>query len=526
MTNANTRQKILIVDDERFYINLLVELLSNDYQIIVAKDGKQAIERAADVPDLILLDIIMPEMDGYEVCQQLKANENTRDIPVIFLTVKSELNDEVRGFELGAVDYISKPISPAIVKARVATHLALHAARKNLHLENKSLMTEQVIKDEQLRRSEKMASLGKLTGGIAHDFNNVLGIILGYAELMQDMLPESASLSDYLSHIKKAGERGKNITQKLLAFSRQKAGQPENIQINDLLAAEFSMLTKTLTASIELSLDLQKHLWPVYLDKSDLQDAILNMCINAMHAMPTGGKLTLTTHNETLTASEAASYDLQAGDFVRLSISDTGCGMDSQTRKQVFDPFFSTKGDKGTGLGMSQVYGFVNRSKGTIFVQSDVGQGTCMSMFFPRNKDVESLAENPVDHTNDEADYTGNERVLVVDDEEPIADILEQVLESHGYQVATAHDAESALKTLESQQVNLIISDVIMPGMDGYEFADIVLQKYPDIKIQLLSGYSEYNHPSKTNDALHQQLLQKPVASKVLLKRTRELLDS
>lgn len=523
---TNGKQKILIVDDERFYINLLVDLLSEDYDITVAKNGKQAIERAADGPDLILLDIIMPEMDGYEVCQQLKTNDSTQDIPVIFLTVKSELNDEVLGFELGAVDYISKPISPAIVKARVATHLALQAARKNLYQQNESLITEQVIKDEQLRRSEKMASLGKLTGGIAHDFNNVLGIILGYAELMQKNIPETTFLSDYLAHIKKAGERGKNITQKLLAFSRQKAGQPEKLQINDLLAADYSMLSKTLTASIELTLDLDKNLWPVYLDKSDLQDAILNMCINAMHAMPAGGKLTLTVHNETLAAKNAASFDLQAGDYVRFTLTDTGCGMDQETQNQVFDPFFSTKGEKGTGLGMSQVYGFVNRSSGVIQLQSDVAQGTSINLYFPRYNVVDNVTALPTEQVSNEVNYTGDERVLVVDDEVSIAQIIEEILKSRGYHVFTAHNAESALKVLESEQVELIISDVIMPGMNGYEFANIAMQKYPDIKIQLLSGYSEYNHPSKTNDVLHEQLLQKPVSSKALLQRTRELLDS
>jgi len=521
------KQKILIVDDERFYINLLVELLSEDYNMVVAKDGKQTLERALDGPDLILLDIVMPGMDGYEICRKLKADERTRDIPVIFLTVKSELNDEVLGFELGAVDYISKPISPAIVKARVATHIALSDARNRLDLKNKTLVTEQKIKDEQLRRSEKLAALGKLTGGIAHDFNNILGIILGYAELMQEKLPDDESLANYIAHIVKAGDRGKIITQKLLAFSRHDSSNPENIYINDLLESDYNMFSKTLTARITLSFDLEKNIWPVYLDKSDLQDAILNMCINAMHAMPTGGSLTIETHNEHLSPENARNLSLPVGDYVLLAITDTGCGMDKQTQSQIFDPFFSTKGEKGTGLGMSQVYRLVvQQSKGTICVDSEVGRGTRITLYFPRNKDIQNKSEESKNIASIEVDYSGHESVLVVDDEEAIREMLEEVLKSRGYHVLCAEDAETALEILENEQVNLILSDVIMPGIDGYKFVTTVLKKQPNMKIQMLSGFGENNNPNEINETLHQKRLQKPVHMLTLLKRVRELLDN
>jgi len=378
------KAKILIVDDERFYINVLVDLLSEEYHTIVTKDSEQVIERALDAPDLILLDIMMPKTSGYDICRQLKSDVRTKDIPVIFLTVKSEIDDEIKGFELGAVDYITKPISPAIVKARVATHIELNRVRKDLLNQNDSLLIEQNKKDEQLRRSQKLEALGKLTGGIAHDFNNILGIVLGYSELLIANLESNEQLSQYARHIFDAGQRGQKITQKLLSFKHNKSAQAEIININDVLKAQQSVLQKLLSTRIKLVLLLDKQLWNTSLDKSDLEDALLNMCINAMHAMPEGGELILKTQNIILESSSAGAFDVVSGEYAGISVIDNGTGMTKQTQERIFDPFFTTKGEKGTGLGMSQVYSFTERSAGDINVKSVLNKGTEISLYFPR----------------------------------------------------------------------------------------------------------------------------------------------
>ena len=522
----NNKQKILIVDDERFYINLLIELLSEDYETVVAKNGTQALALAQDKPDLILLDIMMPDMDGYSVCQQLKENLSTQEIPIIFLTIKSDLEAEIRGFKLGAVDYISKPISPAILQARVATHLDLSHSHKLLADRNKALESEHLLKDEQLRRSEKMAALGKLTGGIAHDFNNILGIILGYTELLQSKLNNSL-LDNYVKQILDAVIRGKTTTQKLLAFSHLEASHPEEVNINDLLKDDFSMLEKTLTVNIKLKLELNNTPCLVWLDKNDLQDAILNMCINAMHAMPQGGSLTLSTLFHTLTADDASNLGVPAADYVQLNIKDTGCGMDKSTKEQVFDPFFTTKNEQGTGLGMSQVYGLVQRSSGAIQVDSTVNQGTCISLYFPCYIPSQKNADSEEDAVSSEKnDYSGNESILIIDDEDALREMLEETVRHYGYKVFSAASPGAALDILQTDSVDLVISDVIMPEMNGYRLASIIHEKYPDIKIQILSGFGEDDKQDLRNNGLYANRIQKPVNSKKLLKRIRTLLDT
>lgn len=520
----NEKPKILIVDDERFYINILVDLLSDEYQTIVSKDGLQVFDRALANPDLILLDIMMPDIDGYEVCRLLKDDARTRDIPVIFLTVKSELDDEIYGFKLGAVDYISKPISPAIVKARVATHIALNKARKTLSNENKILLDEQKNKDEQLRCSQKLDALGKLTGGIAHDFNNILGIILGYSELLQESLVGDVQLHNYTDQISIAGERGRKITQKLLSFSRKRPSHLENININQLLSDQQHILEKTLTVSINTLLDLDTNIWNISVDKGDLEDAILNMSINSMYAMPSGGELKLHTTNENITPQKANSLNINPGEYVKLIVDDNGCGMEQEVKEKIFEPLFSTKGEKGTGLGMSQVFGFIERSSGAITVDSEPGVGTQITLYFPRDTQSDKASQTSNNQPATE-DYTGTETILLVDDEQAILELNAKLLQDQGYTVLQALNAEQALKILTQETPDLMLSDIVMPGINGYELASIVQDKYPDIKIQILSGFNDESIDNASSAELRNNSLKKPVKSGDLLGKIRELLD-
>ncbi len=377
--------------------------------------------------------------------------------------------------------------------------------------------------NEIIRRTQKMDALGKLTGGIAHDYNNMLGVILGYAEILDSMVgdnqPEIQSCINEITH---AGERGAKLTKKLLTFSRNKSFDVKKLNVNTLLQEQQHMLEKTLTARIKLELKLNENLWSVCLDESGLEDAILNMSINAMHAIESNGTLTIETNNIQINAADRERLDLEAGDYVRISISDTGCGMDGATREKIFDPFYTTKGEKGTGLGLSQVYGFIHRSGGAIEVDSSLAQGSRFTLYLPRY-----LGEDASKHQSEvknNSDFKGKETILVVDDEPALLNLMCKILSLQGYQIFSAERAKQALEIMQTKHIDILISDIIMPEMDGYALAAVVQKKYPDIKIQLVSGFSGEHHIDHVDNILTQNLLNKPYKAETLLKKIRALL--
>jgi len=384
-------------------------------------------------------------------------------------------------------------------------------------------ITDRKQQEEMLRRSQKMDALGKLTGGISHDYNNLLGIICGYSELLAERLAGDSKLIKYVNDIQKAASRGVNLTHKLLSFTRQKATKAIVCNINNLLTDQQLMIEKTLTPKITLKYDLQEDIWPIELDTNDLGDCIINISINALHAMESGGQLSIHTNNEILNASDASSLDIKAGKYVVLSISDIGHGMDSNTLEHIFDPFYTTKGELGTGLGLSQVFGFINRSGGAIKVFSKLNHGTRIVMYFPKSKDDVQTSE----HTeSDNENLKGNEHILVVDDEIQMSNVTKEMLEINGYKVTVANNGEQALEFIEKEPIDLVITDVIMPNMDGYELASRILSKYPKIKIQVVSGYDDNHHIKTEPSDLRKNILYKPYSSIKLLTNVRNLLDT
>jgi len=387
-------------------------------------------------------------------------------------------------------------------------------------------ITEEQKHEENLRQTQKMDAMGKLTGGIAHDFNNMLGVILGFSDLLRQSLKnDDPNQIKYCDEIINAGERAEKLTTKLLEFSRNAPSSAETTDINKLLNSMQHMLEKTLTHRIELAFKLEDNLWPVWLDKTRLEDAILNMCINSMHAMPDGGTLTLNACNNHLAGLDAHNLDISPGDYVVLSVSDTGKGMSKDVQEKMFDPFFTTKGTGGTGLGMSQVYGFVQQSNASIQVSSELEKGCKIDIFFPRHQALE-LAVPDEKNINSIQIPSGDETILVVDDEEALLKLTEEILLSSGYTVECAKNADEAMAILRDESVDLMLSDVIMPGKDGFQLATEVEKIYPRIKIQMTSGYSEENKTNLANDALYQQRLQKPISAEKLLVRIRNLLDN
>ncbi len=378
--------------------------------------------------------------------------------------------------------------------------------------------------EEQLRRSQKMDALGKLTGGIAHDFNNMLGVIMGYADLLQVANKGQPKLEQYADEIYRAGQRGAQLTEKLLGFSRQKIATAQVLSINTLLQNQQHMLAKSITPRIKLSYDLTENLWPAYLDSGDLLDAILNISINAMHAMPDGGQLSIASQNEHVNEFDAPLKGLPKGDYVLLSISDTGCGMDKETQEKIFDPFFSTKGELGTGLGLSQVYGFVERSKGSIKIYSEPDHGTRLTLYFPRHRDIDITISDEVSPSS-ATTASGKETILVVDDEIALLNLSTEILSQQGYEVIPVSNGHQALEVLKNTPVNLLLSDVIMPEMDGYQLAATVQAQYPEVKIQLASGFTDNRHTDKLSASLIDNIIQKPFNIKDVLTRVRSLLD-
>ncbi|NRA55126.1 MAG: PAS domain-containing protein [Gammaproteobacteria bacterium] len=373
--------------------------------------------------------------------------------------------------------------------------------------------------EELFNRSQKMDALGQLTGGIAHDYNNILGVILGYGELLKMQLTETPKLLNYVDQISQAGTRAAQLTRKLLSFSCQTPAQKSDININVLINNNVEMLTKTLI-TVELQLKLNKDISFVNIDSNSFEDMLLNISINAMHAMPNGGQLIISTNKVTLSKEQASTLDVKAGEFVLLSIEDNGKGMTEDIKDKIFEPFFSTKGKQGTGLGLAQVYSFIRSSAGAITVYSELDKGTQFLLYFPIHSSI--TEKKPVVKIEHKQVLSGSETILVVDDEPQLCNLATEILLAHGYQTLTAANGLEGLALLQLHHVDLIVSDLIMPKMNGYELMAQVQTRYPDTKMILASGFQGEN--AKTT--LCAPVLEKPYNSVRLLTLIRQSLDT
>jgi PAS domain S-box-containing protein len=386
--------------------------------------------------------------------------------------------------------------------------------------------------EEALRRSQKMEAIGLLTGGVAHDFNNLLNVILSHAELLEEIAPANPDVSRSVEAMVKSVQRGADLTRKLLSFSRTQPQTTKRVSVNAFIDGMKGLIAKSLTPAIRVKTVLAADAWTVDLDPGDLEDAVLNLALNARDAMPRGGSLIIETANKTIDeAYVERNPGSHPGDFVMLSVSDTGSGMAPQVREKAFEPFFTTKGaDRGTGLGLSMVYGFVQRSGGHAKIYSEEGQGTAVHLYLPRVLDADSAAE-AVGGTF-ETLQRGNETILVVDDEPALVEAAVHLLGRLGYTTLTAESAVQALAVLnEAPVVDLLFSDVIMPGgMDGYRLAIEALAQHPGLKVLLTSGFTRQreefiNGEGRIAQHLTQTLLGKPYNIAELATAVRRALD-
>ncbi len=386
-------------------------------------------------------------------------------------------------------------------------------------------ITERKRLEDQLRQAQKMEAVGQLAGGIAHDFNNLLTIINGYSDLMLSWKPETR-LAGPLEQIKTAGRRATRLTAQLLAFSRKQIIQPKIINLNQIIAEHMKMLGRLLGEDIEIATLLKANLANVKADPGQIEQIIMNITINARDAMPYGGKMTIETDQAAFDENYVRQHlGAEPGRFVMLAISDTGVGMDEAVRARIFEPFFTTKGrDRGTGLGLATVYGIVKQNHGFIYVYSEPDHGTTFKVYLPLI-DENSQAEHKSD--KDSARFFGHETILLVEDEPGVREVTRTTLTDFGYTIHTAANGEEALRLYNhnSEQFDLLLTDVIMPLMGGKELAERLKADHPDLKIIFFSGYTDNSivHHGVLQEGV--SFIQKPFAMDDLALKIREVLD-
>ncbi len=637
---------ILIVDDEPVNLGVLVHGLENHgLSVAVARDGEEGLMRAHLIqPDLILLDLRMPDIDGFSVCRRLKAVESTCDIPVIFMTASNDVADRVTGFEAGAVDYVTKPFQLDEVLARVRAHLLLQQMRRQIEAQNAqlreeidmreetehelrvqvrqrehaealaeqlhnrsplpiytldqdrrlfaasdgwldllgrlreevlgcavetflapssipemrkawerlaaedelrdqeldfirktgeivhALVTSRVERDadgrvvraytalvditarlaaevaleresaerlqaeDQLRQAQKMEAVGQLTGGIAHDFNNLLTPVFGNLQLLAKRLTndEDARL---VENAIRSVRRGATLTAQLLAFSRKQCLTPSALDLNGVIAGMHDMLSRTTGGLVRVEVDLGADLWPALAEPTQLEIMLLNLTNNAVDAMgASGGVLKISTANVGASHPDAPKR-LSPGDYVRLSVADTGCGMTAETKAKAIEPFFSTKEPgRGTGLGLSQVYGVITQLGGSVEIDSAPGEGTTVRIYLAKAAQavVPDQAEAAPEPAPVPAPEENKSHILVVDDDPDVRELTTDFLRLQGYRITEAASAQEGLGVLDAEpDIAMLLVDFAMPEMNGAEMARTARARRPALPVLMVTGYAD-----------------------------------
>ncbi len=389
-------------------------------------------------------------------------------------------------------------------------------------------VTEKRTLERQLRMAQKMEAIGRLSGGIAHDFNNLLGVIIGYSGVLKKSLDKSQPNYEYATEIEKAGQRAASLTRQLLAFSRQQVLTPSVLSMNSLVSDMEKMLPRLLGEDINVSLALDPKLGNVKADQSQIEQVIMNLAVNARDAMPSGGKLRIQTAN--IEMDNAFTRDRpgsKVGSYVMLAITDSGTGMSAETIGHIFEPFFTTKGvGAGTGLGLATVYGVVKQSNGYIWVDSVLDKGSTFQIYLPRHLDTgqDSVAKPEIQSREKS---TGSEMILLVEDAEPLRKLAQAFLESNGFRVLSAPSGEAALQIAarHSGIFDLLLTDVVMPGMNGRVLAEQLSMRQPGLKVLFMSGYTDSFIAGHGVLQMGTNLLHKPFTEEIFISKVREVLD-
>ncbi len=381
--------------------------------------------------------------------------------------------------------------------------------------------------EQQLRQAQKMEVVGRLAGGVAHDFNNLLTVISGYSEILLENMTSDDPAREIVKEIYRSGERASLLTQQLLAFSRKQVLEPKVLNLNDVVSESSRMLARLIGEDIRLRTVLSEDLNLIRVDPGQLEQVIMNLAVNSRDAMPNGGQLTIETANVEIDERYAYSHwEIRSGTYVMLAVSDTGHGMDEATRARIFEPFFSTKpSDRGTGLGLATVYGIVKQSGGNIGVYSEPNYGTVIKVYFPVVEKSSTNLDLPVEIPTA---LEGSETILMVEDDAAVRSLARLALQMYGYQVLEASDGREALALSQRHKgsIHLLVTDVVMPGINGRELAEQLTRKFRDLQVLFLSGYTSDTIVHHGVLEADMAFLQKPFTPMLLSRKVREVLNA
>ena len=512
------KTNILLVDDQPAkllsYELILAEL---DENLVKTGSATEALQKLLTTDfAVVLIDVCMPELDGFELAKMIREHPRFEKVAIIFVSaVQVNELDLVRGYAAGAVDYVPVPVVPELLRAKVRVFVDLYRKTRQLEVLNQELeqrVAERTVElekanqdlerrvDERTREREaalaqvhemqKLESLGQLTGGVAHDFNNLLMAVISNLDLAKAQLPGNQKVLKLLDGAIAGAERGATLTKRMLAFARRQDLKPEIVDVAELVANMTEMLARSLGPTIRIETEFPPNLPPVEADPNQLELALLNLALNARDAMPLGGRLKISSFSHAVGAGEIPH--LAAGEYVCLSVSDTGSGMDEATLKQAAEPFFTTKGlGKGTGLGLSMIDGLAAQSGGTMRLISEVGHGTTVEVWLPRSHQDKIVVQPAVAMAGNRSSSAFT--ILVVDDDVMITEVTAALLEDLQHSVIVANSAAEALDHLQTRgdMIDLMLTDHAMPGMTGVELAAKARETWPNLRIILASGYAE-----------------------------------
>ncbi len=540
MTVFEPPKKILIVDDDPLNIEVLVAMLNDfDVKILKAQGGAEALGIVEkEKPDLILLDVMMPGVSGFDVAKQLKADRAHRHIPTIMVTALSDTENKIKGLEAGADDFLTKPVDQTELKARVKSLLKVKGYHDQLQNYNQILeaevarrtqdlqiaLTRRENLEAQLLRSQKLEAIGTLAGGIAHDFNNILSSIIGFAELAMDEAEKGTELWDDLDQIIQAGERAADMINQILTFSREKPGELRPIQLHLIVKEVAKLLEATLTPNIKLKTRIRSDAYAMA-DATQILQVLMNLCTNAAHAMSkTGGELEVRITN-VADDDRGLRKTLKpvTKTYMEMTIRDTGCGIDPAISSRIFDPYFTTKDlGKGTGIGLSIVHSIIENHNGALTFTSKPGQGTTFKIYLPV---VEKKTDHP--HAPPREYLRGSEHIFLVDDEQVITVMESRILTNLGYRVTCETNSAKALEKFKQNPklYDLLIVDYMMPEMTGVELAAEVNKIRNDIPIMLCTGYDMKVMSDQIEPAGIKSVIVKPMRKDKISKAVRDVLN-
>ncbi len=469
--------------------------------------------------DLILADYSLPTFDGISALSL--ARDLRPEVPFIFVSATLGEEQAIDSMLRGATDYILKQRMGRLVPSVQRAMRELEARQERKRAEEALQQSE-----KQFRQAQKMEAVGRLAGGLAHDFNNLLTVIMGYSQVLLSELGPDHPLRGKIEETQKAGDRAAALIRQLLAFSRKQAVEPKVLSLNNVVTSVEGMLRRLIGEDIAFTIHLHPQEGRIKADPAQLEQVIMNLVVNARDAMPQGGKLTIQTGRVELARTPVYHLrPLPPGPYMKLSVTDTGCGMDPSTQSHLFEPFFTTKEEgKGTGLGLSTVFGIVTQSGGGIDVASRVGLGTRFEIYLPI---VDSEAEATAGTAPSRQPVRGTETILLVEDEPSVRDLVRDELCKLGYRVLEAKNGIEAclLATQQAGLFHLLLTDVVLPGMSGREVAQHLLAIKPDLKVLFISGYTDDVGVGTGLKGRQTAFLQKPFTPEALAKIVRELLD-